>query len=116
MATKAITMENFNETVHEGITILDFWASWCGPCRNFGPIFEAVSEEHPDVTFGKVDTDAQTELAREFGISSIPTVMAFRDGIRVFSQPGALPKAALEDLLSQVEALDMDEIRAKIAK
>ena len=107
MATQAITIENFNETVKEGIVLLDFWASWCGPCRQFAPIYEAASEQHGDIVFGKVDTEDQQELAREFGITSIPTVMAFRDGVRVFSQPGALPK-------NQVEGLDMDDVRRKI--
>lgn len=114
MATQAITIENFNETVKEGIVLLDFWASWCGPCRQFAPIYEAASEQHGDIVFGKVDTEDQQELAREFGITSIPTVMAFRDGVRVFSQPGALPKKQLEDLISQVEGLDMDDVRRKI--
>ncbi|MDO4887259.1 MAG: thioredoxin [Actinomycetaceae bacterium] len=114
MATQAITADNFNDTVKDGIVLLDFWASWCGPCRQFGPIFEAASEEHPDVVFGKVDTEDQQGLAREFGITSIPTIMAFRDGVRVFSQPGALPKAQLASLIEQVEALDMDEVRSKL--
>lgn len=114
MATQAITIENFNETVKEGIVLLDFWASWCGPCRQFAPIYEAASEQHGDIVFGKVNTEDQQELAREFGITSIPTVMAFRDGVRVFSQPGALPKKQLEDLISQVEGLDMDDVRRKI--
>ena len=114
MATQAITIENFNETVKEGIVLLDFWASWCGPCRQFAPIYEAASEQHGDIVFGKVDTEDQQELAREFGITSIPTVMAFRDGVRVFSQPGALPQKQLEDLISQVEGLDMDDVRRKI--
>jgi thioredoxin 1 len=96
--------------------IVDFWASWCGPCRAFAPVFEAASEEHPGIVFGKVDTEDQQELAQEFGIRSIPTLMVFRDNILLYSQPGALPGKAFADLISQVEALDMDDVRRQIAE
>ena len=113
MSTVTVTAENFADTVGgEGITLLDFWATWCPPCRQFSPIFERVSEKHPDITFGKIDTDAEQLLAGEFEIRSIPTVMAVRDGIVVFSQPGMLPEVKLESLIEQVRALDMDEVRA----
>lgn len=115
MATTTLTRETFEETVlSDGITFVDFWAEWCGPCRQFGPIFEQVAEENPDVTFGKIDTEAEQELAAVLGIMSIPTLMIFRDGIQLFNRPGALPKAALDDLLRQVRELDMDEIRAQL--
>lgn len=117
MATMDLTMENFEETVlSDGITLVDFWAEWCGPCKMFGPIFEESSNENPDVTFAKVDTEAQQQLAGALQIMSIPTLMIFRDGIQLFSQAGALPKNALDDLLRQVRELDMEAVRAEIAK
>jgi len=117
MATRTLTDSNFDETVASGgIVLVDFWAGWCGPCRMFAPIFEKASEENPDIVFGKVDTEAERELAERFGIMSIPTLMAFRDGVLLYAQPGALPKAALDDLISQVRALDMDEVRRQIAE
>ncbi|OLF17079.1 thioredoxin [Actinophytocola xanthii] len=115
MATVELTTENFNEVVGaEGTVLIDFWASWCGPCRSFAPVFEKASEENGDITFGKVDTEAQTELAQAFGISSIPTVMAVRDGVVLYAEPGALPAPALDDLIGQVRAIDMDEVRESI--
>ena len=115
MATTTLDMNTFEETVKsDGITFVDFWASWCGPCRQFGPIFEATADENPDVTFAKVDTEAEQKLAGALGIMSIPTLMIFRDGIQLFNRPGALPKSALDDLLRQVRELDMDEIRKQV--
>jgi thioredoxin 1 len=112
MGTVTVTAENFAETAGgEGITLLDFWATWCPPCRQFGPIFQRVSEKHPDITFGKIDTDAEQYLAGEFNIQSIPTIMAVRDGIVVFQQAGALPERSLESLIEQVRGLDMDDVR-----
>jgi thioredoxin 1 len=117
MSTVALTRDTFEETVSRpGITLVDWWASWCGPCRMFAPVFQAASEQHPDITFGKIDTEDQPELSGAAQITSIPTLMAFRDGILVFSQPGALPAPALEKVIQAVQDLDMDEIREKLAR
>jgi thioredoxin 1 len=117
MATVELTAENFESVIGGAdLALIDFWAAWCGPCRMFGPVFEQASEEHPDAVFGKVDTDAQQALAASFGISSIPTLMIVRDKVIVFSQPGALPAAALGELITKARELDMDEVRASIAK
>ena len=117
MATTVLTGATLGDTVKDNeIVLVDFWAAWCGPCRMFGPIFEAASEENPGIVFGKVDTDAEQELAAELSITSIPTLMAFRDGILVFNQPGALPKPMLEQVIEAVKNLDMNEVRAQIAE
>jgi thioredoxin 1 len=117
MSTVALTQESIDDVIGaDGITLVDWWASWCGPCRQFAPVFEAASEKHPDIVFGKIDTEDQQQLAAAAQITSIPTLMAFRDGVLVFSQPGALPATGLEEIIQAVRGLDMDEVKRKVAE
>jgi thioredoxin 1 len=117
MATVELTSENFDEvTSGNDMVLVDFWAAWCGPCRWFAPVFERAAERHGDIVFGKVDTEAQQELAGAFGIMSIPTLMIIRDNIVLYAQPGALPEVALEDLIGKAKALDMDDVRRRVSE
>lgn len=117
MSTRELTLADFEQTVSgEGIVLVDFWAAWCGPCRQFAPVFEKASEDNPDIVFGKVDTEAEQQLAAEAGITSIPTLMAFREKVLVFSQPGALNAQQLEQVVDAVKALDMEEVHAHVAR
>ena len=116
MGTVTLTRETHDQAVKDGIVLIDFWAAWCGPCRQFAPVYERVSQKNPDAVFAKVDTEDQPELGAMYGITSIPTLVVYRDGIPVFGQPGAVPQAALEDILRQVRELDMDAVRTSYAE